>query len=94
MNGNPAGAGYDDDPRRRLRIAAGETGLCESGLTSYSVSVPVCKAFTADARRQTFDVLDRETHVFGDSRHGVTWCKVAPYGAKLGQTATLRGDRP
>ena len=61
MKRNPAGAGYDDDPRRRLRIAAGETCLCENGLSSYPVRVAVLKAFAADERRPIFDVSNRES---------------------------------
>jgi len=54
MKRNPAGAGYDGNPRRRLRIAAGETRLM--GLSSYSASRPNSKVVSApcDSRKSTY----------------------------------------
>ena len=49
MKRNPAGAGYDDDPRRRLWIAAEGTRL--RGLSSYPSRAAVHKALTGDVRR-------------------------------------------
>ena len=51
MKDHPGGAGCDDDPRRRVKIAAGVTGLCSSGLSSYPSSPAVRKVLSADARR-------------------------------------------
>jgi len=51
MKRNPAGAGYDGNPRRRLEIAAGETRLGGTGLSSYSASTAVPIGLTADVRR-------------------------------------------
>jgi len=56
----PAGAG-NDDPRRRLRTADGETSLRDRGLSSFFASVTVHKSFSG--RRETADIdeLNPET---------------------------------
>ena len=49
MKRHPEGAGCDDDPRRRLRIAAG--GRRWEALSSYLTRSAVRKVFSTDARR-------------------------------------------
>ena len=61
MKGSPGEAGHDDDPRRRLRIADGETSLRGRGLSSCSASPSERKGFSLYATRQVYAALSPET---------------------------------
>ena len=65
MKRRPESAGRDDDPRRRLGTAAGETTLV--GVSSCLSSVAVRKVLSGNARRPIPVVLGLEPPVFGGS---------------------------
>jgi len=59
MNEIPAGAG-NDDPRRRLGTADGETNLIGTGLSSFSRSAPARKCVSVNVRRLDSGALGGE----------------------------------
>ena len=93
----PAGAGYDDDPRRRLGTAAGETSL--SGLSSYSGFSATRLGFAPKARwlyTRASEVESGESIRCGatiaPARRLANWPNILPRSAQLTSEAaeTLR----
>ena len=94
MKRNPAGAGYDGNPRRRLEIAAGETRL--PGLTSYSASIPIAKSFTArcDCCKPTYCPVESGEYVrcvaiINTAQSWAEWPNFASIGVGLHRSEQL-----
>ena len=77
MKRNPAGAGYDDDPRRRLGTAAEGTCLCRTGLSSYLSRVAVHKVLSDDVKRPEIVATTVRTPYVPQNRRVMALCHVS-----------------
>jgi len=93
----PAGAGYDDDPRRRLGTAAGETRLM--GLSSYSGFSATRLGFAPKARWLYTRVSEVESGesircgaTIAPARRLANWPNIRPCGVTLPRSAQLTSE--